>query len=145
MSFANYAEKVLLDHIFGGPDYTRQAVLEMGLSTTAIDEDEPDLNITEPADGYSRQSFDNIEDNWTQAELQDPDHDEEITHQIAHKVLETDIVFPEATSDWGVITHFFLADTNNNIIAHGAFPSAHNIEAGDTLEIDASSLTITLD
>ena len=45
-SFTDALERATLDHIFGGPDYTRPATLYIGLSTTPINDD--GSGITEP-------------------------------------------------------------------------------------------------
>lgn len=146
-SFGNFLEKALLRHAFGGPDYDRPETLYFGLSTSHIAEDEAGYNISEPSGGgYERQALPNIADNWNEPELLDPEHDPNISHKIGHIILDTDITFPEPTSDWGTITHFFVMDGFDELIIYGQFfepiPADENSEP---IKISAGELIITLD
>jgi len=48
---------------------------------------------------------------------------------------------------WGTITHIgiFDASSSGNLLAHGALAASKTISDGDTLQINASALTITID
>jgi hypothetical protein len=48
---------------------------------------------------------------------------------------------------WGTITHIgiFDAASSGNLLAHGALAASKVISDGDTLQINASALTITID
>ena len=140
MSFTNHLEIGLLDHVFGGGDYVRPAVLHVGLSTTAINED--GTGITEPAaaDGYARVAVDNNTITWEDAATAT-----EGVH--AGKGLKTNkitIEFPEATADWATVTHMFLTD-GTNVLAYTALETPRTVEAGQAAKFGASSLVITLD
>ena len=43
-SYADFLENKILDHVFGGPDYTRPATLYIGLSTTTISDAGGNIN-----------------------------------------------------------------------------------------------------
>lgn len=135
MSFTNYMEKKVLDHVFGGVDYTRPLTIEIGLSTTEINED--GTNITEPdvEDGYSQVQIDNDSDAWEDAET---------ISEVGVKKNKIDIEFPEATGDWGLITHFFISD-GTNIIGFGELTNGKEIGSGDIAKFRAGELQIKLD
>lgn len=48
---------------------------------------------------------------------------------------------------WGTITHIAIFDaaSSGNLLAHGALAASKTISDGDTLQINASALTITID
>ena len=137
-SFSDYLGKKMLDHAFGGEDYTRPANVYVGLSTTEPEDD--GSNITEPVGGnYARVELDNNLI-WDAAVIN--------TNGIAEKENNELIMFPEPTDNWGEITHFFLADDSaeGNILGTGEMPSPTIVENGDDpIVIDKGSLKITLD
>lgn len=133
MSFTNYLESVLLDEAFGGTDYTPPTTIYVGLSTTAPAED--GTGVTEPTGGgYARVAVTNNATNFPP------------TGTDGTKSNGTAISFPQATADWGTVSHFFLADaTTGGILAFGSLGLAKTIGTGDTASFGAGSLTITLD
>ena len=56
------------------------------------------------------------------------------------------VTFPTATADFGTVSHVAVMDasTSGNVIFYGDLTSAKLIESGDTFQITAGSLTITL-
>tara|TARA_R110000772_G_scaffold6215_4_gene21765 strand:- start:871 stop:1314 length:444 start_codon:yes stop_codon:yes gene_type:complete len=58
------------------------------------------------------------------------------------------VTFPTATADFGTVSHVAIMDGNTagagNVIFYGDLTSAKLIESGDTFQITAGSLTITL-
>ena len=60
--------------------------------------------------------------------------------------LNTDIAFPQATADWGLITHIgiFSAATNGDMYFVGATSSVRSVSTGDTYNILADNLTLQL-
>jgi hypothetical protein len=56
------------------------------------------------------------------------------------------ITFPAATATWGTISHISVYDasTGGNLLFHGAVTTSKTIESGDTFQVSASNLTITL-
>jgi len=55
------------------------------------------------------------------------------------------IEFPEASGDWGTITHFALFDaiTGGNMLAHADLTTAKPISDGDTLRFPIGDLGLT--
>jgi hypothetical protein len=133
VSFADFLENELLDHVFSAAAYTAPANLYIGLSTTAPSD--AGGNITEPATGaYARVTLANNATNFPAA-------------SAGTKRNGVAINFPTATADWGTISHFFIADaiTGGNILAWGALSAAKAIANGDKAYFNANDITITLD
>lgn len=57
-----------------------------------------------------------------------------------------DVQFPQATGNWGTITHFGIYDalTTGNLLYHGALTTSKTIETGDVFKIASGNLTVTL-
>ena len=57
------------------------------------------------------------------------------------------VTFDAATGDWGTITHIGIYDaaTSGNLLFHGAVTTSKTIESGDTFQVSAGNLTISLD
>lgn len=56
------------------------------------------------------------------------------------------VTFPAAGNSWGTITHLAVYDTSTagNQLFHGAVTVSKLIESGDTFQISATNLSITL-
>jgi hypothetical protein len=131
-SFTNYLENKLLDHVFGGGNYTRPATLYIGLSTS--DPGETGSTAGEPSgNGYARVAVVNNATNFPAA-------------SGGAKTNGTPIEFPEATGAWGTVTHFFIADnsTGGNVLGYGALNVPKSPTAGDIVYFKANDLDITL-
>lgn len=131
-SFADFLENKLLDHAFGGSDYTRAATLYIGLSTTTITD--AGGNITEPSgNNYSRVSVTNNSTNFPAA-------------SGGAKSNGTAITFPQASGSWGTVTDFFISDASSggNILGYGALTTSKAVTNGDTVSFAIGDLDITL-
>jgi len=129
-SFSNYWENKILDHIFGKASYTSPTIY-VGLSTADPLDDASGL--AEPTgNGYAR--VQTAASDWNAAS------GGAISNVNA-------ITFPEATGNWGTITHFSLFDaaTGGNMCAHGALSTSKTIGSGDTAKFAANDLTVSLD
>lgn len=126
MSFSNFLETELLDHVFAGNAYTSPSAVYVGLFTT----DPTDAGTgTEVSGGsYERQSASFV---------------------VSGNTATTDaaVEFPTATASWGSITHIgiFDAATSGNLLAHSALDAAKTISSGDVLRIPTGDIDITLD
>lgn len=134
MSFADFLENELLDHVWGNAAFSPAATLYVGLSTTTPNDD--GTNITEPSGGaaYARVAVTNNATNWPAA-------------SGGAKSNGIAIDFPTATGSWGTVTHFFVADAGagGNIYGSGALTVAKTIDSGDTASFAIGDLDITLD
>ena len=62
------------------------------------------------------------------------------------------VTYATATANYGTVTHVAIMDTNStsdsagagNVLFYGALTSAQTIESGDTFQIQAGSLTVSL-
>jgi hypothetical protein len=136
MSFSDYLEDKVLNHVFGGTSYTAPTTLYVGVFTSAASDTGPGTEVS--GNGYARQS-------------------------VAFTVSGTSpttatssaaVEFPEATGSWGTVTYagVFDAVSGGNMLAWAqltdpadfvtALPKA--ITTGDILRISAGNLKVTL-
>jgi hypothetical protein len=131
MSFANYWEDEILDHVFGKGSYTAPANIFVGLSTADPDEDAGGL--AEPVgNAYARVS------------TAPADWNDSASGVISNANL---ITFPTATGDWGQITHFALFDavSGGNMLAYGLLGSSPSVALNNTPRFTAGELEVALD
>jgi len=126
MSFSNYLETKVLDHVFGGNAYTAPSTLYVALFTT----DNTDTGGgTEVSGGaYARQTA---------------------TFTVSGNTATTsaDIEFPTATANYGTVIAVAVMDasTGGNQLAYAGLTTDKTIETGDVFRIPAGDLDITLD
>ena len=141
MSFSNYTAQALLNSLFGktsnfGSMGSAPAIW-VGLSSTTPAED--GTNVTEPTGGaYAREEV--VAGDWNSATLADPSL---IDNSAA-------ITFTPATADWlsqANLTHAVLYDavTTGNYLGTGALSTPKPVLNGDTAQIAAGDLDVTLD
>ncbi len=141
MSFSNYTAQALLNSLFGktsnfGTLATAPAIY-IGLSSTTPAED--GTNVTEPTGGaYARELV--VAGSWNTATLADPSL---IDNSVA-------ITFTQATADWltqANLTHAVVYDavTTGNYLGTGALSTPKPVLNGDTAQIAAGDLDVTLD
>ena len=132
MSFSDYWENKILDHIFGKAAYAAPAHIYVAASLA--DPGDSGNELAEPANG-----------NYARVKTDPADWNAAIDGQIENAAA---FVFPTPTADWGVITHVALFDaaTGGNFLAGGQLPTVQNIYFGGApLEISAGGLAVTLD
>jgi len=125
---SDYLENEVLDHILGNGAYTAPTDIYVGL-WTADDGLESGTVTSEVSGGsYARQTM-----TFDAAAAGSADSAATVT-------------FPTATANWGTITHVALMDasTGGNVLFHGAVTTSKTIESGDTFQISAGNLTISL-
>lgn len=133
MSFSNYLEEALLEHLAGIDTFTSPTIY-LGLSSTTPEED--GSNITEPTGG-----------SYARVETSSEDWEINESGQLTNATL---LQFPQASADWvdqSDLTHVvaFDASTNGNFLFSGAFIQAKPVLNGDTAAIPPGDLVITLD
>ena len=136
MSFSDYLEDKVLNHVFGGTAYTAPATLYVGVFTSAASDTGPGTEVS--GNGYARQSV-----AFTVAGTSP-------TTAASSAAVE----FPEATGSWGTVTYagVFDAVSGGNMLAWAeltdpadfvtALPKS--ITTGDILRISAGNLKVTL-
>ena len=126
MSFSNYLETELLDHVFAGNAYTSPTTVYVGLFTSNPDEDGSGTEVS--GNGYTRKSG---------------------TFSVSGNTATTTaaVEFPTATGSWGTITHIGIYDasTNGNLLAYSALTASKGNAAGDVFRIPTGDIDITLD
>jgi hypothetical protein len=129
-SFSDYWENKILDHVFGKSSYSPPTIY-VALSTA--DPTDDGSGIAEPSgNGYAR--VQTQASNWNAASSGSLDN-------------ANDITFPEATGNWGTISHFALFDaaSEGNMLAHGSLSASKAIGSGDTAKFAAGDLDVSLD
>tara|TARA_Y100001937_G_C7126626_1_gene335237 strand:+ start:1449 stop:1886 length:438 start_codon:yes stop_codon:yes gene_type:complete len=140
---SNYLESALLNHIFsnnGGAAYSAPAdnSIYVSLHTTAGPLDDNSGTGTEITLGsYARSNASNTL-TWTVSQ----------SGGTTTATNDQAIPFPQATANYdGQVTHIGIYDnsTGGNLLFHGALTVAKTVTTGDTFQINAGSLTITLE
>lgn len=125
MSFTNYLETELLDHVFGGNAYSSPAAVYVGLFTAAPGEAGGGTEISGGA--YVRRAG---------------------SFSVSGNTATTSaaIEWPTATASWGTITHIaiFDASTAGNMLAYASLSASKTIASGDVFRIPAGDIDITL-
>jgi hypothetical protein len=126
MSFSNYLETELLDHVFANNAYTSPTTVYVGLFTSNPDEDGSGTEVS--GGSYARQSG---------------------SFTVSGNTATTSaaIEFPTATASWGTITHIGIYDasTAGNLLAYAGLTASKAIASGDVFRIPAGDIDITLD
>jgi len=128
MSFSNYLETEILDHVFGGAAYTAPATLYLALHTANPDEDGSGAEVSTSGTAYARQTVAFTTSGNT-------------TSNTAA------VEYSTATANFGTVTHVGVwdASTGGNLLAYAALTSSKTIETGDVFRVPAGDLDITLD
>lgn len=126
MSFSNYLETKVLDHVFGATAYTAPATLYVALYTAAPSDTGGGTEVS--GTGYARQTA-------------------TFTTSGATTSNDSAIEFPTAGSSWGTVTHVgvFDASTAGNLLVYGSLAVSKLVESGDVFRIPAGDLDISLD
>ena len=128
MSFSNYLETELLDHVFTNSAYTSPSAVYVSLHTANPDEDGSGAEVTTSGTGYARQAG---------------------SFSVSGNTATTTaaVEYPTATASYGTVTHvgIYDASTGGNLLAYAALTTSKAIASGDVFRIPAGDLDITLD
>ena len=126
MSFSNYLETEILDHVFGGNAYTAPSTLYLALFTAAPGETGGGTECSGTSYARTTVTF-TVSGN-------------EATNSAA-------VEFATAGNNWGTITHVGVFDalTAGNLMAYGTLTASKTVETGDVFRVPAGDLDITLD
>jgi len=125
MSFTNFLETEILDHVFGGNAYTAPSNLYLGLYTAAPSDTGGGTELS--GSGYARLAMAmSVSGNLA-------------TNSAAEE-------FATATGSWGTVSHVgvFDAATSGNLMAYGTLSASKTVATGDVFRIPAGDLDITL-
>ena len=126
MSFTNFLETEILDHVFAGNAYSAPSNVYLGLYTATPNDAGGGTELS--GSGYARQTMAmSVSGNTA-------------TNSAAEE-------FATATGSWGTVTHVgvFDASSSGNLLAFGALSASKAIATGDVFRIPAGDLDITLD
>lgn len=128
MSFSNYLETELLDHVFTNSAYTAPSTLYLALFTSNPADDASGTEVSTSGTAYARQT---------------------VTFTVSGNTATTSaaVEYPTATASFGTVTHVAVYDasTAGNLIAYAALTSSKTIDTGDVFRVPAGDLDITLD
>lgn len=132
MTFNDYLELELLDHVFGAAAYTAPATLYVALYTAAPNDAGGGTEVT--GNNYARAAVTNNATNFPAA-------------SAGAKSNGTAITFATPSGSWGTVTHFAILDavSGGNFLGWGALTASKSPGNGDTVEFAIGDLDITLD
>lgn len=125
MSFSDYLETKVLDHVFAGTAYTAPTTLYVALFTAAPSDSGGGTEVS--GGGYARQTI-------------------AFTTSGDTTSNNAAVEFPTATANYGTVTHVGIYDASSagNLMAWAALTSSKTIETGDVFRIPSGDLDITL-
>jgi hypothetical protein len=126
MSFTNFLETEILDHVFAGAAYTAPGTKYLALFT-AISDGEAGSVTELSGSAYARQSV-------------------AFTTSGNTTSNNAAVEFPTATGSWGTVTHVgvYDASTSGNLMAYATLSSSKAIATGDVFRVPSGDLDITL-
>jgi hypothetical protein len=126
MSFSNFLETEILDHVFGGAAYTAPSTHYLALFTATPGETGGGTEVS--GNGYVRKAVAFTTSGNTTSNT-------------------SAVEYPTATANFGTVTSVgvFDASTSGNLMAYATLSSSKTIETGDVFRVPAADLDITLD
>ena len=126
MSFTNFLETEILDHVFAGAAYTAPGTKYLALFT-AISDGEAGSVTELSGSAYASQSV-----AFTTS-----------GHTTSNNAA---VEFPTATGSWGTVTHVgvYDASSSGNLMAYATLSSSKAIATGDVFRVPSGDLDITL-
>jgi hypothetical protein len=130
---SDYLEDKILDHVLGlgARNFASPPILYIALFTSSagLEANNPTSEVPIADTGYTRKIV-----TFNDASGGSADN------------LAT-VTFDVATANWGTVSHVAVMDSINagNVLFHGPVTTSKSIESGDTFQISAGNLTISLD
>ena len=124
---SNYLENKLLDHVLRNESFTSPTTVYVDLYTSNPGDDNSGTEVS--GGSYARQIL-----NVTTA-----------TGGIV--TSSADVTFPQATAQWGTISHIGLLDalSSGNLLMHTPLTTSRLVDTGDVIKISTGDLTASLD
>jgi hypothetical protein len=128
MSFSNFLETEILDHVFAGAAYTAPSTHYLALYTAAPGETGGGTEVTTSGTAYVRKAVAFTTTGNTTSNT-------------------ASVEFPTATASFGTVTHVgvFDAVSSGNLMAYATLSSSKAIATGDVFRVPTGDLDITLD
>lgn len=130
---SNYLENAVLNHVLKNTAFTQPTNLYLGLFTNDSANAAANLEAGTLTDEISGGSYARKLITFNAASGGSADSAATVT-------------FDAATANWGTITHVAVLDasTAGNVLFYGAVTTSKTIETGDTFQVSAGNLTISL-
>lgn len=130
---SDYLENAVLDHVLGNAAFTQPSTLYLGLFTNTSGSAAANLEAGVLTDEIEGGSY--VRETISFSTASGGSADSEAT-----------VTFDAATASWGEITHVAVLDaaTGGNVLFYGAVTTPKTIESGDTFQVSAGNLTISL-
>ncbi len=122
----------ILDHVLGGPDYTRLATVYIALYTTSPTSSGGGTEVSTSGTAYARQSVTNNTGSWTAT--------------FAGVKSNFNLIdFGTATSNWGTINAgtIMSASSSGDILYFGPLTTPKTINTSDGFRIPIGGLVLT--
>ena len=125
MSFTNFLETEILDHVFAGAAYTAPSTLYLGLFTGAPGEAGGGTELSGSAYVRKAVAFTTSGDTTSN---------------------NAAVEFPTATGSWGTVTHVGVFDalTSGNLMVYATLSASKAVASGDVFRVPSGDLDITL-
>lgn len=125
--FTDYYENKIIDHMLRNQAFTPPSTIYLALFTSAPSDAGGGTEVS--GGSYARQS---------------------VTLSAASGGASSnsaDITFPQATADWGTVTHCALMDAASagNMLMWTALDASKTVNNGDTFKISTGDLDVTVD
>jgi hypothetical protein len=122
---SNFLENELYDHVLRNASYTSPANIYVSLHTADPQDDASGAEVS--GGSYAR----------TAVTMGAPTN--------GSGTNSADVQFPQATGDWGTVTHIGIWDatSSGNMLFHTPLDTSKNITTGDVFKIASGSLTVT--
>lgn len=126
MAKSNYLEQAILDHVFGRDTFSAPATVYVALFTTATQDNGAGTEVS--GGSYARQAVTNDDDYWNR------------TDNVVSN--DSQIAFPQASANWGTVTHFALFDavTSGNMLYHAALTSPETVNINGQVVFEPGQL-----
>lgn len=134
---SSYLETALLNHILRSTSYTAPTTIAVALCTSSLTSADTTLSGKEVANsnGYARQTVGPGTSIWAAPSAGATSNNNTIT-------------FGPATGSWGTVTYVAICDSatynGGNMLFFGALASSKTVGSGDTVNFNATNLSITL-
>lgn len=130
MSYSDYLEKKILDHVFNKSSYTIPTIYAAVSTADPLDDAS---GIAEPS-GNSYARVTTAGSDWNAA-----------TSGAGTLTNANAVTFPQASGSWGTLTYIALYDasTSGNLLMSGALTASKAIGSNDTLSFAAGQITVT--
>ena len=128
MSFSNFLETEILDHVFAGAAYTAPTTLYLALFTAAPGETGGGTEVSTTGTAYARETV-------------------AFTTTGNTTSNNAAVEYSTATASFGTVTHVGVFDalTAGNLMAYATLSSSKAIDTGDVFRVPTGDLDITLD